>query len=801
DVKTTNILLRACDSSNTENYSSAAGTSALLPRLRDLDACLSDFGLAKQTRDDAGLTHTGAMVGTPGYMAPEQIRSQQATAAGDIFGLGAVLYECLTGQAPFRGATPFDALLLTLHQEPQRPRALNSRLHRDLETICLRCLEKEPQRRYASAAALAEDLELWLRGEPVRARPIGPLGRTWRRCRRYPLIAGLSLVLVLVAVAGISGIVYHWRAAEAARGEAETSNGDAEQLIGELIQNHAIAPLDALHMDFYRREPSIQALLKAESHCWRLWQKNPGDVSRRISLTNVLGALGTLYSARAEIAEAKRRFQQARDLWEPIVRERPANPEYRDWLATVLVWQARIETSQEHLMRSVQSIQEAHLLWQDLIEEQPENLAFLEKLGDCLQTMYSIIKTKRWRTSVKPLLEESHALLTRRLQQEPANRVIRKRLAQTCLLLNALRSQESAPQEAEAYLRQAYDHYKKLAESPGIDLQVRLSLGTCCYRLMGRQAQDPYYLEAVALFEETRKYLESQADQDPQQGWLQDAILRNGCSLALCHWKAGRSADAEKTYRNQVAALAAQARENPNAPLLTCQLLGTFSYLASALWELKLPAPALAIARDATVVAFAIGVPARDLGTRERHGWQLLSLAATLSHLEDPEEALRLAERARHISEDLCRELPLQPNFVSLLSGAWQRIGKARWALHQPDLALAAFREAASVQHRTFEAAPSAEARARLSNCYDRLYYWNTLRHTWSEAAAALLDREKLWLDNAEELMEVARDFQGLAEKMTEPRQQLSSAQERERQHYLAESARLSRAADALHDK
>ncbi len=165
---------------------------------------VTDFGLAKRVEGDSALTRSGAIVGTPSYMAPEQARSEKVLTTGvDVYSLGAILYELLTGRPPFRAETPLDTVLQVLDQEPLAPRSLCPTIDRDLETICLKCLHKEAARRYESAAALADDLERWLRGEPINARPVKTPERLWRWCRRNPLVAGLSATVVVLLAMGI----------------------------------------------------------------------------------------------------------------------------------------------------------------------------------------------------------------------------------------------------------------------------------------------------------------------------------------------------------------------------------------------------------------------------------------------------------------------------------------------------------------------------------------------------------------------------------------------------------------------
>ena len=165
------------------------------------DPHLTDFGLARLLETESSVTRTTEALGTPAYMAPEQARGDNAqlSSATDVYGLGTVLYQLLTGHPPFLGETTYETIRLVLETDPRRPRLLNPKVDRDLATICLKCLEKDPGRRYASALALAEDLEHWLRHEPTQARRAGILVRANKWIRRKPLAAALFVSLVALA--------------------------------------------------------------------------------------------------------------------------------------------------------------------------------------------------------------------------------------------------------------------------------------------------------------------------------------------------------------------------------------------------------------------------------------------------------------------------------------------------------------------------------------------------------------------------------------------------------------------------
>jgi serine/threonine-protein kinase len=311
DLKPANVLL--------------AGGGAETP-LDRLTPKVTDFGLARKL-DDPGLTQSGVIMGTPSYLAPEQAsgRSKEVGPAADIYALGAVLYECLTGRPPFRAATTLDTLAQVLDAYPVSPRQLNPAVPRDLETVCLKCLEKEPRRRYADAAALADDLDRYLAGRPVQARRVGLAERLLRWARRRPAAAGLAAAVILLAAgAGVAGWWYQQeqlalasrQAKEdvrkaylneevtAALDRSEHGLKELHQALNRLLpdENHPLA-VSVLLSDLRRWEVRVQAARATHLRATKLSESNPEALApeQRARLEQ-LGALVEQAEADYQIA-------------------------------------------------------------------------------------------------------------------------------------------------------------------------------------------------------------------------------------------------------------------------------------------------------------------------------------------------------------------------------------------------------------------------------------------------------------------------------------------------------------------
>jgi serine/threonine-protein kinase len=340
----------------------------------DLCPKITDFGLAKRLDSDSGQTGTGDILGTPSYMAPEQA-SGQTRAIGppaDIYALGAILYDLLTGVPPFRGATVLDTLLQVKGREPLPPTRLQPKVPRDLETICLKCLQKEPTKRYGSAGALADDLQRYLENKPILARPTPLWERVVKWARRRPAVAALLAALAIVVTGSFFGMLALWLQAEQerqdavmardaaqeqeaaaikARDEAERQRKAAVEATQEATRQHTRAEknlnqafdagqklLTRISEERLLKEPQMEglrrALLKEARQYYESFQDTEGGTPQvRFQAARAHHRVGVIFHKLDQYAEAQSAYVKAIALLEGLTREAPGKSDYRRELA------------------------------------------------------------------------------------------------------------------------------------------------------------------------------------------------------------------------------------------------------------------------------------------------------------------------------------------------------------------------------------------------------------------------------------------------------------------------------------
>lgn len=281
---------------------------------------VTDFGLAKALEGDSDLTRTAAIMGTPAYMSPEQAsgRAKQLTTSSDVFSLGAILYELLAGRPPFRGETAIDTMRYVMEEEPKRPRSLNLEVDADLETVCLKCLQKDPTQRYSSADALADDLERWLSGEPIQARPSSASERTIKWARRKPAMAallGVSCFAALALVAVVAGLRYNSQL------KLAYEKAEKAQAAEELARRDEVG----------QRKLAEQALLEARAAEKAETEARKGEQTQRKIAEKALGDLQKAHYTRSLALAEREWLGKAGGSAELLLDECPSDLRQWEW--------------------------------------------------------------------------------------------------------------------------------------------------------------------------------------------------------------------------------------------------------------------------------------------------------------------------------------------------------------------------------------------------------------------------------------------------------------------------------------
>jgi len=516
---------------------------------------ITDFGLAKREQAEVTVTVEGQVLGTPSYMSPQQAGGEGHSVDGrtDVYSLGVILFQLLTRELPFRGSSRM-IILQILHDEPPSPRRLKAGIPRDLSTITLKCLEKDPQRRYETAGALALDLKRWLDGQPIQARPVSTFERAWRWCRRNPTVASLaaSLAALLLLVA-VGSTAYSFRLARyaerehQARTEAETYFRMTLDAIDEMLTE--VGEESIAHVP--QMEAVQKTLLgKALALHQRLVQAQPSHPGLQLEFARAQHRMGDIYELLGEHEQAKGAYAAAIELCGRLRTTTSDNPQVRHQLA------------KSHTM-----------------------------LGEAFRKTVPGEADQHYADALE-LQEELH-------RRQPADDDILRELSRTLNNRGLLFSETGSYAPAETALQEAIQHLQELtARDPARDDYVadlgraQINLGVVLKRLPGRgTAAESAYQDAIGNLER----LVSRKPDNRDYRYKLSVAMKDLANLLLEipappksteTQVAERHGQAVEWARKASARLSELSRDFQGIPLYQYELASSLNSLANALVEI-----------------------------------------------------------------------------------------------------------------------------------------------------------------------------------------------------------------------
>ncbi len=608
DLKPANILLQISDC-RSEMLDLVEGTDASdksqISNLQSEIPKITDFGLAKQLDRQTLQTQSGAILGTPSYMAPEQAQGKvkEVGPAADVYALGAILYEMLTGRPPFKAQTAYDTILQVVRQDPVPPRLFQPKVPRDLETVCLKCLHKDPAKRYGSAAALADDLHRFQSGLPIQARPVGWPERLGRWARRNPAPAGLAAALVLVvagSLAGLTGLWLHAREqadrATASEKEALTQHKNTARERDQAEANLKLAKsavdscfLVAMEHPLFEADDmrAVRKLLleKALPFYEGFRARRQGDRGIQAELARNYHYVGTITSEIGRKQEAEAAYRQSLRLYETLTADHPGVAVYQ--VNRAIVHRSLgmlVETGRP--LDALRHYEKAQALLERLTARNPADATYQNVLGQAYHSLGGLRRMMSRRAEALTYLEKARSLQQKLAAAHPGHATYQVRLADTFTTLGGLLGEMGRPAAARQAYEKALAVYEPLAAAhPGM-AAYRAGLANASHDL-------GVLLLETGRLDEARQWLEKAQGLRAQLAAAHPAVTSYQSGLALAHYNLGRllrkidrPEEARQCYEKARALQEKLVAADPRAIDYQSQLVYTYHNLGIALTRL-----------------------------------------------------------------------------------------------------------------------------------------------------------------------------------------------------------------------
>ena len=727
DLKPANILL----SFRREPKVTAQGAVAFGSPRNAVVPHVTDFGLAKRVGDGrtapaisaAPLTQTGLAVGTPSYMAPEQAfgPARALTTAADVYSLGAILYELLTGRPPFQASSAFDTLLEVMEREPAAPRSLNPQVDRDLETVCRKCLEKDPARRYPTAQALADDLERYLNHEPILARPVGLGERCWRGCRRKPIVAALSAALVLAVVVGFVLVAWQWRQAAHNFREAEAQRAQAEANFTEAETQRRKAEANFREAEHQRHQAETN-LQKAETNLaeaerqrqraeesFRLAHKAVNDFWVRVGDRDLRQVPGMEPVRKALLTEVLKYYQA-------FLQQRGNDPALKAELAATHFRIAAITSEVGEKQEALAAYEKARALYDEVHRERPASINLANVAADLARTLnrIGILQEALGISEALASYERSRALFEELGRAQPKDRLIRSDLAAVCCNLGILHRGCGQLDKALAFHEENVALLEKLVQDypKDADLQRQLASGYhnsgSLYVALGRRP------EALELYQKAHDILTKLTDAQPNNLQYVQALAHNCRLIGSEQCADGRREEGLRTLRQGHALLERLTRLSPNVTHFQSDLAASFRQIGHALRDTGQTDEALdSYQQSRAILEKLVKINPTFFDFQNDLAKSHFDIGGVQARLGQKQEALRAYRQAADIREQLVTVHSKNIGLRRELADTLGNLAIVLTDLNRPEEAGAALCQAITHQRFVYEQVPHVAANAQ----------------------------------------------------------------------------------------